>query len=155
MAHDVEFVDNRVQVNAAFDDAISAFLLECGYEVVAHASRHSPKDSGQLRGSWAADVNESKAEVVIGSPLENAIWNEFGTGEYAAEGKGRKGGWYVPAEKLSAKAKTKMRKTTIGGKEFYFTKGKRPQRTLENAFKKNKSKLKKRAEQIFKEKLGD
>lgn len=151
----VQFTDNSVQVKAAMDEAVSAFLSEAGGEVVAHASRHSPKDTGQLRGSWASDVNESKAEVKVGSPLENAIWNEFGTGEYAAEGKGRKGGWYVPADKLSAKAKTKMRKVVINGKEFYFTKGKRPQRTLENAFTKNKSKLKKRAEEIFKEKLGD
>ena len=28
--------------------------------------------------------------------MENAIWEEFGTGEYALNGDGRKGKWYIP-----------------------------------------------------------
>lgn len=139
MAHDVEFVDNRVQVNAAFDDAISAFLLEASAEIVAQTARHTPVDTGQLKGSWAADVDESKAEATIGSPLENAIWTELGTGEFALEGNGRKGGWRYQDD----------------NGEWHFTKGKKPVRMLHNAFTKNKAKIVRRAEQIFKEKLGD
>ena len=169
MAHDVEFSfeDNRVQVNAAFDDAISAFLLEASAEIVSHAAQHSPVDEGHLKGSWAADVNESKAEATVGSPLENAIWNEFGTGEYAAKKNGRKGYWVYVKDSASGSSKNTGKSYTLEeakrimarlrskGLEAYYTKGKKPQRTLENAFAKNKGKLQRRAEQILKEKLGD
>ena len=141
MAHDVEFSfeDNRVKVNAAFDDAISAFLLEASAEIVSQTARHTPVDTGQLKGSWAADVDESKAEATIGSPLEHAIWQEMGTGEWAVENNGRKGGWRYQDDKG----------------EWHFTKGTKPKRMLYNAFVKNKAKIIRRAEQIFKEKLGD
>ncbi len=135
----VQFTDNSVQVKAAADEAVSAFLEEAAFEIQAHTQRHTPVDTGQLKGSWTTKVDESKAEAVIGSPLENAIWTEFGTGEFALEGKGRKGGWRYQDDKG----------------EWHFTTGKKPVRMLWNAFNAKKAAIKKRAEQIFKEKLGD
>lgn len=134
----VQFKDNSIEVKAAMDEAVSAFLEEAAFEIQAHTQRHTPVDTGQLKGSWATKVDESKAEAVIGSPLENAIWTEFGTGEFALEGKGRKGGWRYQDDKG----------------EWHFTKGKKPVRMLWNAFNAKKAAIKKRAEQIFKEKLG-
>ena len=135
------------------EEAAVQLLEEAANEIQSQAQRKTPVDTGQLKGSWKHVVDESKKEATIGSPLENAIWTEFGTGEYALEGKGRKGGWLVPAEKLSAKAKSKMQKVEIDGKDFYRTYGKRPVRMLHNAFEESKAKIKRRAEQIFKERL--
>lgn len=132
---DIEFVDNRVQVNKSLDDAVGAFLLEASAEIVSAAARGSRVDSGQLKGSWKANVNESKSEAVIGSELENAIWEEFGTGEYAAKGNGRKGGWNYQDDKGN----------------WHHTTGKKPNRTLQRAFDGAKGKIINRAKQIFKE----
>lgn len=132
---DIEFVDNRVQVNKALDDAVGAFLLEASAEIVSAAARGSRVDSGQLKGSWKANVNESKGEAVIGSELENAIWEEFGTGEYAAKGDGRKGGWSYQDDSGN----------------WHHTTGKKPNRTLQRAFDGAKGKIINRAKQIFKE----
>lgn len=132
---DIEFVDNRVQVNKALDDAVGAFLLEASAEIVSAAARGSRVDSGQLKGSWKANVNESKGEAVIGSELENAIWEEFGTGEYAAKGDGRKSGWSYQDDSGN----------------WHHTTGKKPNRTLQRAFDGAKGKIINRAKQIFKE----
>lgn len=132
---DIEFVDNRVQVNKALDDTVGAFLLEASSEIVSAAARGSRVDSGQLKGSWKANVNESKGEAVIGSELENAIWEEFGTGEYAAKGDGRKGGWSYQDDSGN----------------WHHTTGKKPNRTLQRAFDSAKGKIINRAKQIFKE----
>lgn len=150
---EVKFEDYSIQVKDALEEAAVQLLEEAANEIQSQAQRKTPVDTGQLKGSWKHVVDESKKEATIGSPLENAIWTEFGTGEYALEGKGRKGGWLVPAEKLSAKAKSKMQKVEIDGKDFYRTYGKRPVRMLHNAFEESKAKIKRRAEQIFKERL--
>lgn len=131
---DVEFIDNRVQIKRAIDDVVGAFLLESSAEIVSAAANNSRVDTGQLKGSWKANVNESKGEATIGSELENAIWEEFGTGEYAAKGNGRKGGWFYEDEKG----------------EGHFTHGKKPNRTLQRAFDSCKGKIIRRAKQIFK-----
>ncbi len=97
-------------------------------------------DTGQTKGSYQYKVQEGSSEstVHVGSNLENAIWEEFGTGEYALHGDGRKGGWkYVDAK----------------GKG-HFTMGKKPNRPLYNAFHALREKLKRRLEEILKERLG-
>ena len=147
----VQFQDFSIQVNEALDEKAVQFLEEAASEIESAARRNSRKDGGQLKGSWNHQVNESAKEAKVGSPLENAIWEEFGTGEYAAHGDGRKGGWYIPADKLTAKAKSKMRKVTIKGKDFYHTYGKTPNRTLQRAFEGTKAAIIRRAKQIFKE----
>ena len=79
-------------------------------------------------------MDESKGEAHVGSPLENAIWEEFGTGEYALNDNGRKGGWHYKDEK---------------GK-WHHTFGKSPNRALHNSFVTLKSALIRRAEQVLK-----
>lgn len=135
----VQFTDNSIQVKAAMDEAVMIILEDGANEIQSHAQRHSPIDTGQLKGSWSHTVDESKSEATIGSPLEHAIWQEMGTGEWAVENNGRKGGWRYQDDKG----------------EWHFTKGTKPKRMLFNAFVKNKAKIIKRAEQVLKEKLGD
>ena len=141
----LQFEDNRVQVKAAMDSAITAFLHEAGGEIQARTIRNSRTDTGQTKGSYEYKVNESAGECQIGSNLENAIWEEFGTGEYALKGNGRKGAWYVPVDTYTGSKKpTYNGKVVIvygkNGKKFYKTNGKTPNRPLDKAYKSIKTK---------------
>lgn len=135
---DVEFQDFSVEVKAALGDAALGFLEEAASEIESQTKRNSRVDTGQLKGSWTHLVDDSKMEATIGSPLENAIWEEFGTGEHAVNGDGRKGGWFYEDEKG----------------EGHFTHGKKPNHTLQRAFDSLKGKIINRAKQIFKEGLS-
>jgi len=113
----VSFEDNRMRCKAALADAGVAFLHEAAGELVSQTARNSRVRTGQTKGSWDYVVDEAELTATIGSPLENAIWEEFGTGEYALNGNGRKGGWYYVDEKGDG----------------HFTHGKKPNRALWNA----------------------
>lgn len=134
---DVKFEDFSVQVKGAIDDAVMQYLHEAAGELVSQTARSSPVDTGELKNSWNYNIDEGKQEAKVGSPIENAIWNEFGTGEYALEGNGRKGGWSY--------------KDDHG--DWHYTKGKAPQRTFKKSYDALKPKLIKRAEQVLKGKL--
>lgn len=153
----VEFTDNTAKVSAALSEGIVAFLHEIGSTTLKHVHRNSRVDTGNTKGSYdyVVDEGENESTVIIGSPLENAIWEEFGTGEYALHGDGRKGGWYIPEEKLNAKAKSKMKKV-IGknGKVYYYTRGKKPNQPLTKAFQTIKPKIKKQLVNVIKQNLG-
>ena len=91
----VEFTDNTAKIKAALSEGDIGFLHEAGGAIQAQTQRNSRVDTGQTKGSYKYMVDEGKDEstVAVGSDLENAIWEEFGTGEYALHGDGRKGGW--------------------------------------------------------------
>jgi hypothetical protein len=130
----VTFEDNRIEVKGVLESAAIAFLNEAAGEVQSQAQRNSRVKTGQTRGSYEYQVDESGLEAEIGSGLENAIWEEFGTGEYALNGDGRKGGWiYQDASG-----------------EYHKTYGKTPNRPLYNAFTATKDKIIKIAEEKFK-----
>ena len=116
----VKFEDNSIEVIDHTENIIEAVLLECAAEVVSQTARNTRVDTGQLKNSWKAKVYKkgNGFEAVIGSPLENAIWEEYGTGEHALKGNGRKGGWYYVDEKG----------------EGHFTHGKKPSRAFYHAF---------------------
>jgi hypothetical protein len=82
----VEFIDNRIAIKNMISDTAVAFLNEAAGEVQSQAQRNSRVKTGQTRGSYEYQVDESGLEAEIGSGLENAIWEEFGTGEYALNG---------------------------------------------------------------------
>lgn len=134
---DVEFTDNSARVIAAMNHAVTAWLYEAANALESQVKQNTAVDTGQTKGSWDFNVDESKREAVVGSPLENAIWEEFGTGEYALKGNGRKGGWfYVDTEGNG-----------------HFTHGKKPRRALFNAFESKKTDIVRRAEQIMKSEM--
>lgn len=137
---DIEYTDNSAIVKAALSEGVRAFLYEAGGELQAQTMRNSRVDTGQTKGSYQYKVQEGTGEstVHVGSNLQNAIWEEFGTGEYALHGDGRKGGWkYVDAK----------------GKG-HFTRGKTANRPLYNAFNTLREKLKRRLQEILTSKLG-
>lgn len=78
MANEVKFIDNSIQVKRALQGAIEAYFAEAGGELVAVAVRNTPVDQGHLRDSWRYEIDMSENKCTIGSPLENALWNEFG-----------------------------------------------------------------------------
>lgn len=129
----VEFKDNSIAVKEALQKTSISFLNEVSGEIMAQTMRNTPVDTGQLKASWDYEVDEKSLRTVIGSPLENAIWNEFGTGEYALNGDGRKGGWFYEDEE---------------GKG-HFTHGKQPKRSMWTAFQSLKGKIIKYAEEVF------
>ena len=134
----VEFWDNSVQVKAALSEAAIAYLYEAGGELEAQVKRNSRVGTGQLKNSWTYKIDESDGVCTVGSPLENAIWEEFGTGEFAVNGDGRKGGWYYKDKKTG---------------KFVHTFGKKPNRAFQSAFNSLKSALITRAEQVLKVKM--
>lgn len=133
MMGNISFIDNSDKVKAELERLLIEGLIEAAGEVQGQVKQNTPVDTGQLKGSWDYIINESKLEATIGSPLENAVFTEYGTGEYAAEGNGRKGGWKYQDAKGN----------------WHFTKGKRPVRALHNAFITKKPTVKK----IFENKL--
>lgn len=145
---DAEFQDFSLEVKAALNDETIAWLHTWSAEIEAQAARNCAMDGElgrQLKGSYASKVNESKGEAQVGTPMEAGYWEEFGTGEYAAKGNGRKGWWiYIEgqssgnggmsyatreeAEQMAAYIRQKY------GKAAIVTNGRRPAHTLENAF---------------------
>lgn len=125
----VIFEDYTIKVKAAIDDRIDAVLEEVAGELESQVKRNSRVDTGKTKNSFRHRITGSfmagQYEAQIGSSDENAIWEEFGTGEYALNGNGRKGGWAYQAPKG----------------EFYFTHGKKPSRAFWKAYTSLKSKI--------------
>lgn len=87
-------------------------------------------DTGNLRGSITHKVDEAQLSCRIGTNVEYAPYLEFGTGEFAENGQGRKGGWFF---------------TDTDGKT-HFTLGNKPQPFLRPALLENKAAIKKMLE---------
>lgn len=159
----VEFQDFSIKVREALEEASIQFLEEAASELESQAKRNTVRgrvNGGDTIGRWKHVVEESKLEATIGNTSQNAIWEEFGTGEHALEGKGRKGGWYI----LIGEGEGQISQAVVDaynmpvkygkdGKKFAYTEGKKPKRMLYTAFEKNKAKIIRRARQIFKERL--
>lgn len=101
MKNDVQFKDFSVEVNGKINEALIAALYEAAGEVVLQTARNSRVDTEQTKGSFEYVVDEEKLESTVGSPLENAIWEEFGTGIQALNGDGRKTAWHYKDKKCN------------------------------------------------------
>lgn len=88
---------------------------------------NAPVDLGFLRDSIDYQIKKEGARVVgiIGSPLQYAIYVEFGTGEFAENSAGRKGGWVYQDP----------------SGEWYFTWGQEPNPFMRDAFRDNKQQI--------------
>lgn len=115
---DVIFKDYTVKVQKAIEDRAIAKLEEAAGEIESQTKDNSRVDTGRTKNSFQHKVVDSELTAYIGSNYENAIWEEFGTGEYALEGNGRKGGWKYQDAKG----------------DWHFTHGKRPSRAFWHAF---------------------
>ena len=134
MANDVEFHDYSIKVKEAIDDLMNIALEECAGELESQVKRNSRVDTRKTSNSFRHYVDEQAHEATIGSSEENAIWEEFGTGEHALNGDGRKGGWYYEDEKGNG----------------HFTHGKRPSRAFWKAYTSLKAKIIKHIQDVLK-----
>ena len=93
-----KLINNKGAVLNELDTAIAAALEAIGQQAESHAKQNITKagrvDTGQLRNSIAHEVRPSEDAVYIGSNLDYAMYNELGTGIYAAGGS-TGGGWWV------------------------------------------------------------
>lgn len=133
---DVKFHDYTIDVKKVLAEVAESALEEAAGELEARVKRNTAVDTGQLKNSWTHLVTQDGQDyvAVIGSPLQNAIWEEFGTGEYALNGNGRKGGWVYVDEHDKG----------------HFTYGKKPKRAFHNAYTALKTKLIKYIQDKFK-----
>ena len=94
---DFKFEDYSIEVLSAIGEKVEATLEECAGEIESQTKRNSRVDTGKTKNSFQHKVTGSVMAgqyiANIGSSEENAIWEEFGTGEHALLGNGRKGGW--------------------------------------------------------------
>ena len=164
MSDNVVFEDNSVKVKKLLREEAIKFLHEVGGEIRSQTQRNSRRKTSKTAGSYKYKVDEGQLAVHIGSDYQNAVWEEFGTGEFASETGhvGRKGWWvYVegsPSKGTSSNSKTynspvqaKMAVAILRekGLDAHMTKGKKANRPLWKAFESLKSKIKRRAEQIY------
>lgn len=125
MASNVEFHDFSIKVKEAMNDKINATLEEVAGELVSQVKRNSRVKTGKTKNSFRHKVVDSEHTAYIGSSDENAIWEEFGTGEHALHGNGRKGGWFYVDRKGDG----------------HFTHGKKPSRAFWKAYTSLKNKI--------------
>ena len=160
MANEVVFKDFSVQVKNAMNDRINAVLEEVAGELKSQVIRNTKVgkvNGGTTKNKWQHVVDESNHEAVIGNTEQTAIWLEFGTGEYALEGKGRKGGWYVMVgngrNQISQAVVDAYGFSVINGKDgkkYVKIRGMKPQRPLYKAFTSNKNAIIKRIQDSLK-----
>lgn len=151
MASDSVFEDYTLKCINAMDDKINAALYEVAGEIKSQAVRNSRHDTRDTEKGFGYHVDESAHEAEIGNTKINGLWEEFGTGEHALEGKGRKGYWvFVKGSDGSSsntgksyslkEAKRAMAILRSKGLEAYYTSGKKPTRALYRAFHEHKHK---------------
>ena len=162
----VQFEDNRVKVKAAIKEQAIAFLHEVAGELVAQVVRNIPAKGrwfSEQAEQWRYEVDESGLKATVGNPMERSLWTEFGTGEYAVNGDGRKGYWvyvkdsgtgeesaYTGGKSYTLEeAKQIVAIMRADGLDARYTKGQQAYRPLETAFNNFKPKIKQEAERRF------
>ena len=165
----VEFEDYSVEVKTKLRESAIAFLYEVAGEITSRTIRNSDmhRKTGQTSGSYQYVVDEGNLSAHIGSDLENAIWEEFGTGKHAIDkngnpsGKGRKGYWVYVDDGASGKKSKSPKTYTLEeakkvvammrseGLNAYYTNGKQARRPLWKAFESIRGQVQKIAEERF------
>lgn len=160
-----EFTDNHLKVESQINESILRFLEEASGELEAMTKRNTrPMDSYDVKNSWIHKVDENKMEAIVGSPLEAAYWEEFGTGEHAIHKDGRKGWWVyvkgneIPREKQKRYTKAEAMEAAERLKKMhldaYATDGMEANRPLERAYESVKPKVAGRLSAIMKGIIG-
>lgn len=125
----IKFIDHTEEVKSVIAELAFSSLEEAAGELESAVKRNTKVKTGQTKNSWQHKVTGSmmagEFKASVGSDYQNAIWEEFGTGDYALKGNGRKGGWFYVDEEGNG----------------HFTHGKRPRRPFWNAYTTMKNKL--------------
>ncbi|WP_221364530.1 HK97-gp10 family putative phage morphogenesis protein [Clostridium perfringens] len=120
------FKDNSQACKNAIKMAEIKWLKAAALVIQSQAKTLAPVDTSNLKTSINHKVQVSSLEAYVGTNCDYAIYVEFGTGEFAENGNGRKGGWVY---------------TDPSGKT-HFTMGMKPKPYLRPAFRKVKPEIK-------------
>lgn len=123
MSNKLEWNGDEVQ-NALMKSLDEGFTdaLEMLRDDIHRKSRFDSENPGtHTRDTYQHTTAIQRNRIIgtIGSPSMNAVWEEFGTGEFAERGDGRKGGW-VYYDKIR--------------QQFFFTYGKTPNKPMRRAY---------------------
>jgi HK97 gp10 family phage protein len=129
------FESNKKKVLSAITEAENRALEGVGEFIKGRAKLLAPVDDGNLRSSINHVVDNKGARVVIGTNVEYAPYQEFGTGRHAEKGGGRQGGWLYKDPKTG---------------KTVFTYGNKPQPFMRPAAEENKGQITKLAESLLK-----
>ena len=134
---DFKLEDYSKERSADLERAAIKALTKVGLIVESSAKSKARFDTGQLRDGINSKVIPKGTETVaiVGSNDDHLPHNEWGTGEFAENGLGRKGGWFYVDE---------------AGKG-HFTRGMTPQPMIRPAFRENLDVAKKIIAKTFKE----
>lgn len=127
------FKDNSSQAKEAISQATIRWLLSACILVQGQAVLLAAVQTTRLQGSIDYLVDENELVGYVGTNVEYAVYVEFGTGEFAENGRGRKGGWVYQDP----------------SGEWFFTYGQAPQPYLRPAFRRNRTQIEALAKQIF------
>lgn len=131
------FRDHSQGAKDAIQQATVRWLFEACILVQGQAILLAPTQTARLKGSIDYQVDEGELVGYVGTNVEYAIYVEFGTGEFAENGRGRKGGWVY--------------KDPSG--EWFFTWGQEPQPYLRPAFRQTRKEIESLAKAIFGEEI--
>lgn len=101
-------------------DEIKRIVVETAYIIHSNAQALAPVDDGNLRDSIEVELLNDGMKAVVRVTANYAIYVEYGTGIYAAEGNGRDTPWTYYSDKLG---------------RFVTTEGMRPQPFWDPAIK--------------------
>ncbi|AIM63067.1 HK97-gp10 family putative phage morphogenesis protein [Weissella ceti] len=145
------YKSNIPKFNDQLQKQVDKTMFEVGGIVQRSAVKNSPHDQGGLRRSIKHRTTGTgdETKVTVGTNLPYATYHEFGTGEFAENGKGRKGWWvYVKggtgAGSSSGKtytfeeAKRILAMMKSKGLDAHMTNGVKPSKFLRRAFRENK-----------------
>ncbi|ATC61770.1 MULTISPECIES: HK97-gp10 family putative phage morphogenesis protein [Pseudolactococcus] len=127
------FKDNSMEGKERLKKAAAKWLLQACILVEGQAVLLAPVATSRLKQSIDYIVDDDELVGYVGTNVDYAIYVEFGTGEFAENGNGRKGGW--------------MYKDPSG--EWFFTWGIEPQPYLRPAFRQTKGQIEALAKSIF------
>lgn len=151
----IVFEDFTDEIVGELKDTIVGWLYEAGNELASQTATRTGTGAyyREIASKWDCVVDENKYTAIIGNPLENALWVEFGTGEYALNGDGRKGYWVFVknsdgTSSKSTKQYTKQEAKQVvafmrsKGLDAMYTSGTPAKRPLHNAFITNEDAIK-------------
>ena len=127
------FKDNSMEGKERLKKAAAKWLLQACILVEGQAVLLAPVATSRLKQSIDYIVDDDELVGYVGTNVDYAIYVEFGTGDFAENGNGRKGGW--------------MYKDPSG--EWFFTWGIEPQPYLRPAFRQTKGQIEALAKSIF------
>lgn len=151
----IRFEDFAGEVSQEIQNTILNWLEEAASELESQAITRTGTGAyfRNIAEKWTHSVDRDKYKAYIGNPMENALWVEYGTGEYALKGDGRKGYWvFVKDSEGTSSRSTKQytleeAKRTVAfmrsqGLDAMYTKGQEPKRPLHDAFINNEEAIK-------------